>query len=256
MLPGAAAAQQIVAHRGASYHAPENTLAAFEIAWDEGADGIEGDFYLSADGKIVCIHDKDTERTSPGSKKLVVAKTPAAELRSLDVGTWKSRKYRGERIPLLSEVLATVPKGKKIFVEVKCGVEIVPKLAETLAKSGLRPEQLVVISFDAEVIKATRRAMPAYKVNWLTSYKMDSDGKLHPTAAEVIKTLSECNATGLGTKGDRAVVDEKFAKAIKSAGFELHVWTINSAADAKYFRSLGVDSITTDKPKQIRQALK
>ncbi|HBE69589.1 MAG TPA: glycerophosphodiester phosphodiesterase [Planctomycetaceae bacterium] len=256
MLPTVARAQAIVAHRGASYHAPENTLAAFKIAWEDGADAIEGDFYLSADADIVCIHDKDTERTSPRSKKRIVAKTLTEQLRTLDVGAWKSRKFRGERIPLLEEVLATIPEGKKIFVEIKCGVEIVPRLAKVLNESKLQSDQIVVISFDSEVVKATRKAMPEYKVNWLTSYKQGADGRMQPSVSQIVKTLSQCDATGLGTKGERSVVNQEFAKAIKSAGFELHVWTVNNESDAKYFQSLGVDSITTDKPKQIREALR
>ena len=77
-------AQQVIAHRGASYDAPENTLAAFRLAWQQGADGIEGDFYLTADGEIVCLHDSDTGRT--GDRKLSVGQSTLAELRKVDVG--------------------------------------------------------------------------------------------------------------------------------------------------------------------------
>ncbi len=85
--------QLIVGHRGASHAAPENTLAAFDLAWQEGADGAEGDFRLTRDGRIVCIHDEDTERTA--GKKLVVATTTLAELQQLDVGSWKDPRYAG-----------------------------------------------------------------------------------------------------------------------------------------------------------------
>src|SRR6187402_1705451 len=85
-----AKAQNIVAHRGASYDAPENTLAAFKLAFEQGADGVEADFYLSSDGEIVCCHDKDTQRTA--GVKHVINKTPLKVLRTLDVGRWKNKK--------------------------------------------------------------------------------------------------------------------------------------------------------------------
>lgn len=84
----------IVAHRGASHDAPENTLPAFELAWEQGADAIEGDFHLTRDGHIICLHDKDTKRTA--GVKLVVKNSPLAELRKLDVGEWKDPRFKTE----------------------------------------------------------------------------------------------------------------------------------------------------------------
>src|SRR5689334_354029 len=110
-------AQLVVAHRGASHEAPENTLAAFRLAWEQGADAIEGDFYLTRDREIVCIHDDNTKRTS--GEDLSVAASTLAQLRRLDVGRWKDPKWKGERIPTLTEVLATIPAGKRIFIEIK-----------------------------------------------------------------------------------------------------------------------------------------
>ena len=109
----------IVAHRGASFDAPENTLPAFELAWEQGADAIEGDFLLTKDKQIVCIHDHSTKRLA--DRDLEVKSSTLAELKSLDVGFWKDKKYKNTRIPTLAEVFATIPDGKKIFVEIKCG---------------------------------------------------------------------------------------------------------------------------------------
>jgi glycerophosphoryl diester phosphodiesterase len=104
----------VIAHRGAADDAPENTLAAFMLAWQQGADGIEGDFHLTRDGKIVCIHDADITRTASLAGQ--VAEATLAELRQLDVGSWKGEQWRGARIPALDEVLATVPEGKQVFI--------------------------------------------------------------------------------------------------------------------------------------------
>lgn len=240
----------IVAHRGASGEAPENTLPAFELAWKQGADAIEGDFYLTADGEIVCMHDADTERTA--GKKLIVAKSTLAELRELDVGSWKDARYAGTHAPTLTEVLATVPEERKIFVEVKCGPEIVPRLLEDLANSGLKAEQIVIISFKDDVIAEVRRLRPEYRANWLTSLK-EKSGKLSPTPEEIVATLKRTNATGLGIGFKE--VDESLVRTVENAGFEFHVWTVDDPAVGVQFAEWGSCSITTNWPKRIREAL-
>ena len=140
----------VVAHRGASKDAPENTLPAFELAWDRGADAIEGDFYLTADGCIVCIHDKDTERVA--GIKQTIKESSFEDLRKLDVGLWKAEEFSETRIPSVDEVLDTVPDGGKIYIEIKCGVEIVPKILDAVKQSGLKVEQVVFICFEQDVV--------------------------------------------------------------------------------------------------------
>lgn len=245
----------IVAHRGASYDAPENTLAAFKEAWAQGADAIEGDFYLSGDGRIVCIHDKSTKRTTGGKADLNVADVSLEELQKLDVGSWKDPKFAAERIPTLEDVLATVPEKGKIFIEIKCGTEIVDPLVEVLSKSPLRASQIVIISFDRDVVALCRLRMRQYKANWLTSYKKQDDGSYQPDLATVLRTLKEIYASGLGTKADEAVVDQDFTTALLAAGIEPHAWTINDAEQARRFQDMGFLSITTDRPQFIRKAL-
>src|SRR5262245_15219893 len=149
---------EIIAHRGASHDAPENTLAAIRLAWQQQADGSEFDIHLTRDGKIAVLHDKDTKRTA--GVKLVAADTPLAELRALDVGAWKGPRFVGEKVPTLAEMLATVPAGKKVFVEVKCGPEIVPELDRVLKASRLEPKQTPVISFNFGVVAAVKKARP------------------------------------------------------------------------------------------------
>src|SRR5262245_61979826 len=112
----------IIAHRGASHDAPENTLAAFRLAWQQDADGIECDFYLTRDEAIACIHDETTKRTA--GVDLTIADATLDQLRGLDVGSWKDKRWAGERIPLIEQVFQTIPKGKRIYIEVKCGPEI------------------------------------------------------------------------------------------------------------------------------------
>ena len=249
-------AQMIVAHRGASFVAPENTLASFREAWKQGADVVEGDFYLTKDGQIACIHDKTTERTSGGTAKLKVADSTLEELRSVDVGSWKNTKYAGEKIPTLEEVLATIPEKGKIFVEVKCGPEIVQPLQTALEESKLRDDQIIIICFNQDVVTQCREAMPQYKCSWLTSYKQNKlTSKWSPSREKVLETLKRTGATGLGTHGNDAVVTKEFTQAVRDSGVECHVWTVNDPKQAQRYAALGFDSITTDKPAEIRQAV-
>ncbi len=255
-VTGVAEAQFIVAHRGASYDAPENTLAAFRLAWERGADAIEGDFYLTADQQIVCIHDKTTKRTAPNQPQLAVAESTLAELRRVDVGTWKNARFADERIPTLAEVLATVPNGKQIFVEIKCGIEILPVLARQLAASKLKPEQVTLICFSDAVVTEARKAMPQYRANWLTSYRQKTEtSPWSPSIDAVLEELARTGATGLGSQANLKVIDESFVEKVRRAGFGFHVWTVNAPEAARRFQSLGTESITTDRPAFIREAL-
>ena len=249
-----ATAQLLVAHRGDSARAPENTIAAFRSAWEQGADAIEGDFYLTKDGKIVCIHDATTERTA--GVNLTVEHSTLAQLRELDVGTFFAPRFRGERIPTLDEVLKTLPEHGRIFIEVKCGKEIVPELGKTLARAKLDPRQTAVIAFDREVIREVRQQLPGIAAHWLTGYKRNEQtGQWSPTPEEVLATLKEIRATGLDTNANAAVVTEEFVQRLRREGLELHCWTVNDVDTAMRFRALGVDSITTDRPRWLRDSM-
>lgn len=248
--------QLIVAHRGASHDAPENTLAAFRLAWEQGADAVEGDFYLTSDGEIVCIHDKTTKRVAINQPKLTVAESTLEELRQLDVGSWKDDTFVGERVPTLEEVLAIVPEGKQIFVEIKCGPEIVPGLQKQLAASGLDDQQIVIIAFSEAVVRVCRKEMPQYKCNWLTGYRQQKGETVwKPTKQDVITSLRKTAAVGLGSQANEKVIDSEFVKSVRDAGCEFHVWTVNDVAAAQRLARLGVNSITTDRPGVIRNAL-
>ena len=255
VTPLIAHAQKIVAHRGASFDAPENTLASFRLAWEQHADAIEGDFFLTKDQQIVCIHDSKTKRTS--GVEQVVSESTLEELRRLDVGSWKDARFKGEKIPTLREVLAIVPEGKRIYIEIKCGPEIVPFLGPILKESGLRPEQTIVISFNDRVIAATREQIPGIKAYWLAGFRQNADTKvLEPTGQELLATAMKVHAHGMDVQAQREMVNADFVKLLRQNQLEFHVWTVNSPDDARHFQQLGVDSITTDRPAFIRSELK
>lgn len=244
----------IVAHRGASHDAPENTMAAFRLAWQQGADAIEGDFHLTADGKIVCMHDKDLKRTASIDRP--VAEMTLAEIRQAEAGAWKDPKFTGEKIPTLAEVLTIVPEGKLFLIEIKCGPEIMPEFHRVIASSGVPLSRLRVISFNADVISAVKQQMPGMKAFWLTSYKKDEQtGQHSPTHDQVLATLHRTGADGLDTRANLEVLTPAFIQKLRSANLEFHCWTVDDPALARQMTALGVDSITTNRPAFLREEL-
>ena len=240
----------VVAHRGASQDAPENTLPAFMLAWEQGADAIEGDFLLTKDNEIVCIHDKSTERLA--GRKLIVKGSTLAQLQELDVGLGKGEKFTGTKIPTIAEVLATIPAGKKIFIEIKCGKEIIPPLLEEIKKSELSDEQVTMICFNAEVVRTLKVKAPQHKVYWLSNFKRNKEGHWVPSLETVLQTLSSTKADGLDSHHG---IPEQTARRIQKEGFEWHAWTVNDLKTAKRLKALGVESVTTDVPGHLKKAL-
>jgi glycerophosphoryl diester phosphodiesterase len=244
----------IVAHRGASFDAPENTLAAFRLAWEQGADGIEGDFMLSADGRIVCFHDLDTKRLAGETR--VVKETSFRELQSLDVGRWKGERWRGERIASLEEVLAVVPAGKKLVIELKDGPEIVRPLAAALTRATIAAENVLIISLVDETISECQRQLPRVNRHWLSGYKQDENGCWRPTVDEVIATVQRVGAAGFGSQSMPEHFDAEFVRQLQAAGIdEFHVWTVDDPEVARFYERLGAWGITTNRPGFLRAEL-
>ena len=240
----------IIGHRGASCEAPENTLASFQLAFEQGADGVEADFRLTRDGEVVCLHDESTART--GGTDLRVADCTLSQLRELDLGLWKGERFRGERLSTLGELLSALPAGKSLFIELKSGPEILAPLATTLAASGVLPERLRLLAFDAGLILALKERLPNYRACWLADYRFR--GVWRPSSAQVLATLKESRADGLASR-DRAILDAGFVQALRGESLELHVWTVDDARSARRLCALGVDSIMTNRPGWLRSAV-
>lgn len=257
MLSGSQGESQIItAHRGASHDAPENTLAAFRLAWEEQADAIEGDFRLTADGHMVCIHDADTERTC--GVKRVVAETSLDDLRGLDCGRWKAPAFSGQRCCTLEDVLEIVPGGKQFFIELKTGPEIVESLGRIIERFNPDVSSLVVIAFDENTIAACKKRLPGLKAHWLTSFKETRTGtnEWRPSAEHVSETVRRCGADGVGLQARRQVVNREFVQQLRAGGVtEFHVWTVDSPDDARFFAGLGAMGITTNRPAMMRKSL-
>lgn len=242
----------IVAHRGASGEAPENTIPAFNLAWKQGADAIEGDFHLTKDGHVVCIHDANTKKVA--GKNLVVKDTTLAELKKLDVGIKKGAAFKGTSIPTIGEVFETIPAEKKIYIEIKCGLEIISPLLREVSKSQLKKEQVVFICFNAKIIGAVKMEAPHFKAYWLSNVKQNQDGSFTPSLEDSLATLRKVKADGMSSSS--SAVNDKFITKLQMTGFEHHVWTVNEIKVAQWFADQGTQSVTTDFPGRIKGALK
>lgn len=241
----------VIAHRGASADAPENTVAAAKLAWEQGADALELDVHLSLDGRPVVIHDSGTKRTT--GVDLVVAQTHSWDLRRLDAGSFKGEQFAGERIPFLEEMLRTAPPGRPVFVEIKSGPETVPVIAAAMRRSGKLP-QCVVISFSLDVCVEAKKALPDIPVLWLRGTVTDREtGKPLPHDPAWIQTVREKGIDGLDLHW--AGITPEFAESCAKAGVPLYAWTVNDPEEARRLHRLGVQGITTDVPSRILEAL-
>ncbi|WP_298869171.1 glycerophosphodiester phosphodiesterase [uncultured Gimesia sp.] len=247
-------AVEIIGHRGASHDAPENTLASVNLAWAQNADAVEIDIYLSKDGQIIAYHDKTTSRIG-GRAKSVKAQT-LAELQTLDVGAWKHSKFKRERIPTLSQILKTIPANKRLFIEIKCGAEVLPQLKQDLVASGKIPAQTALIGFDYEIMQQAKQNLPELKMYWVIKVKQNKlTRKWAHTADYYIQKAKTAHLDGLDI-GLNNFVTQKFVDEANSAGLPVYVWTVNSVKDARKLVNMGVEGITTDRPGLLNSALK
>lgn len=244
---------KVIAHRGASGTAPENTLPAFELAWKEGADGVEVDVRLTADSQVVCMHDADTSRVA--GTELVVAEQDYASLCELDVGKWKDPVYGGTRIPLLCEVMARVPSGKTLLIEIKAGPEIMKPLFEVIDACPVGLGKVALMVFDLELVRALKAKCPDLKVYWLIDVQSNWLGRSKLKLADVLDSLIGTRADGLGLRCHSGIKRE-MVQAILGANVDLNVWTVDNPVDARRYASLGVTSISTNCPAVIQEALR
>ncbi|MBS0207880.1 MAG: glycerophosphodiester phosphodiesterase [Planctomycetes bacterium] len=245
-------AVEIIAHRGASYDAPENTMAAFTQAWVQSADAVELDIYLTKDGQIVALHDKTTQRTA--GVELVVAESTLAQLQELDVGRWKDLRWAGQRIPSLRAALSTVPRGLRLFIEIKCGPEVLPELERIVTTSGEPDGSSAIIGFNYDTMRLAKQRLPKLPVYWIVSPVKGSEGR-EPTIDALIEKAKAARLDGLDLNFNFAL-DEAAVARVHDAGLKLYTWTVNDPEVARRLKGIGVDGITTDRPAYLIQALK
>ena len=231
----------VLGHRGARHAAPENTLAAFELARAEGADGIELDVRLDGDGRVIVLHDPKLTRVTGGSETRHAEDLSSTQLARLDIG-------KGERVPLLADVLRWArEREQRVNVELKSDVRNKRLLLRQVARvvDSVALPKLLFSSFHPYFVWWLGRHLPSHPRAWLVHDKQ-----------RVLRY-----APGLGLLGANAVhpqhtlLSTERAARIKRAGYLLGTWTVNDPARAIELAALGVDTIISDVPGAILSAL-
>jgi glycerophosphoryl diester phosphodiesterase len=252
----------LIAHRGESKDAPENTLPAFRMAVDRGF-GFECDIYLSADKKLFTFHDSNLSRTTDGkhNEKCIHASW-ADTVSKVNVGgwgKWKGSKFDPTHPALLEDVLKLARDGRYIYVEVKGNdPSWVPYIKDVFDKqSNATPKNVLFISFGSDVCAELKRQMPEYRVYWLTGgvskvVGTGADAKTDfYTAEDIIAILKQLGVDGVDIRFRPNVVDAAFIKKIRDAGFMVHVWTVDNLRAVKLAFSRGAQTVTTNCAKKL-----
>ena len=227
----------VVAHRGASRYAPENTLAAFRLALEQGARAVECDVRRTRDEHLVVIHDATVDRTTDGFG--LVSALPLDMLRGLDAGRWFRAEFAGERVPLLEEVLTLVGGRALIQVEIKndpipaAGIEA--QVVDAVRGCGMESEVLVM-SFDHQSIRIVRDLRPDIATGILYAARL-----VDPVAAA---RAAWANALCL----DWQYLDRDVVAQARGAGLGICVWTVDDEEAFRRCQELGVDAVASNDP--------
>lgn len=232
----------IIAHRGNSSIAPQNTMAAFEAAWRAGADFIELDIQVTADGDAAVIHNATLDETTSGSGP--VADRPAAEIAALDAGSWFSPVYAGERVPLLSDVLEFLRThdGIGLVLEIKDDWPAGPleRVLDAVAAPFL-DGRLVVESFSVATMTAVRDLAPQLRRDLLVDR----------TDTGLLDLCADVDVSGVGPDGRLLLTQPDLLGRLHDAGLTVTPWTLNEPAQWAIAVEAGVDGIVTDRPDRL-----
>jgi len=231
---------QVIAHRGASFAAPENSLAAIDLAVHEGADWIEIDVQLTSDGEVVVIHDKDLMRVA--NQDVKVGETTVHDLKQIDVGSWFDKTFANERIATLDEVLDLCRDRAKVNIELKYASAdgaLEAAVAKTVDRNGMS-QQIVVMSLDQAAVNRMKSLRPKWRVGLLMTVSVTKTKNIPADFLAV----------------NAAFVSRSFILTAHNNGKEVFVWTVNDTATMSTMISRGVDGLITDKPALAKSVLK
>lgn len=240
---------QVVAHRGSSAEYPENTMVAFRAAIEEGADLVELDYYTSADGVAFCFHDETLDRTTDAASRLgegvEASRLSIEELRELDAGSWKAKRFAGERIPTLRRVVEELSSRTVLLIEHKRGDP--DGIVELLRRAGAT-RNVIVQSFDWDFVAGVHERDPSILLGAL------GDGALDE------RRLDEIERAGARIVHWRAGdVDPELVRRVADRGMLLFAYTVNDPMTMAGAIALRLDGLTTDRPArmiEVKRALR
>jgi len=244
----------IIAHRGASGSAPENTLASFKKAMEMGTDAVELDVHLSSDGELIVIHDNTLDRTT--TLKGNIKEHTLKEIKTADAGSWFGAEWKGEPVPTLDEVLNTVNGKVKVVIEIKDGSDVYPgieqKTIETIKRRGAEDWCILQSFSDVAVNKMleTKTTMPVYKlvVGNVPGLPLYNDGKMHWGSAYHYKTIA-------GINPQQKFACKRIVNKLHKRGQQIYVWTVNDEKVMKKLLRWGVDGIITNYPEKLKRVM-
>ena len=235
---------KVIAHRGFSGIAPENTLASARAAIDVGADGSEFDIRCSSDGHIILLHDYTVDRTTDGKGK--GSELTFATLRKLDAGSWKDKKYAGEQIPTLDEAIAVFKDtGCKPVIEIK-EEGISQRVIDAVRRAGMF-DQTIIIAGSGKVVREIRKLapeLPCYLV-----WRKVLEGTPHEQAQEILRVAAKHNTSMVDL--DYGMLSPEVVKELKRGGLTVWCWTVDSPVAIEALMRWGVDGITTNYPNEV-----
>ena len=229
----------VIAHRGASAQAPENTLAAFRLAVEQGADVVELDVQESADGEVLVVHDSDLMKLAGDPRRIWEA--TAAELRAVDIGSRAGPQFAAERVPTLAEALALSKGRAHVIVELKSyghDQQLEERVAAIVEAAGMEAD-CSFMSLDHHMVRRMKRLRPEWRVGVL--------------AAKAFGDLTSLEADFLAVEAKMA--SPRFVRRAHRAGQEVYVWTVNDPAWMLTALSRGVDGLITDRPDLARRVV-
>jgi glycerophosphoryl diester phosphodiesterase len=238
------AATLIIGHRGAMKIAPENTLASFRLAVQQGCDGIELDVQLTKDEKLVVCHDASIDRTTDGRGPII--QMTAQEVRRYDAGSWFSPAYSGERIPLLEEVFECVPRDMMLNVEIKNGYG--PALENALLALLRRKsafEQVVVSSFDHGLLQRLKWKEAKVRIGLL--FPADYFGNISMRAKSLGVDVYSLHPHYF-------LLNRTDVRIAAAAGYRIYPYTVDNGAEMRRLLRYGVSGIITNRPRLLRTA--
>lgn len=229
----------VFGHRGASAYAPQNTLPAFQLAVEQGADGVEFDVHLSADGHPVVIHDFTVDHTTDGTGS--VDSMTLEQLKALDAGVKFDAKFAGTRVPTLDEVFEVVGKMRVINVEVKGATDNIEHVVYTSIQRHNLQGKVIISSFNPLVLHRMRKAAPEIVIGFLYSPDYDFSQMMVDLPHEARHPM-------------HPMIDKVYMQQAKLRGYRVNTWTVNDPERALQLAELGVDGIISDKPDVILAA--
>lgn len=243
----------LIAHRGESFIAPENTLAAINLAWKNGAIAVEIDVQITLDNEIVVIHDNNTKRVGNVNKS--IRQSLLSDLKKVDVGLFKNTNWKGEQIPTLMEVLQTIPTKGKLIIEIKSGIEIIEPLCTLLKSANVTESQIKIISFNRKLLTEIKKLLPHYKMLWLLDldYYLPAWLLISNTKKPIRKVLNS-KLDGVNVWAGKKI-SKSYVNQFKKHNLLVYTWTVNDVETANKLLEMEVDAITTDRPAWLKKQL-